>query len=358
MQFGKENARRAGQFLARRFAGRFAGYFTGYFTGYFWAAVFAFAAPPAISAEVNLYTGRQEVFLRGVIAAYEKQSGDKVNTLFVKKGLLERVKAEGDSSPADVFLLADIGRLLEFTENGLTAPLADAEINAAIPENLRAPDGAWFAVTRRARVFYASPGAAIKTYEDLANPKYGGVCMRSGAHPYNNALFADMLRRLGRAAAKKWMLALKKNLARRPQGKDRAQINAVANGECKTGVANSYYYFHLLNNAGAARKKLLREKTELIVPQNAHINITGMALSRRAPHPKAAARFMRFLAGKTAQRILAEENFEFPARNDIEYPAALTPYRQAIENAAPQLAETAKQRKAAAELADEIGFDR
>ncbi|MBE8158434.1 MAG: extracellular solute-binding protein [Betaproteobacteria bacterium] len=318
----------------------------------------ATAAASAPAAEVNLYTDRQEVFLRGVAAAYEKQSGDKVRALFVKKGLLERVKAEGDASPADVFLLADIGRLAEFVENGLTAPVRDGEIYAALPENLRAADGHWFAVTRRARVLYAAPGASIKTYGDLAKPKYKGVCMRRGAHPYNNALFADLAARMGRAAAKKWLLGVKNNLARKPRGKDRAQINAVANGECKTAVANSYYYFHLINNAGAARKTLLREKVAMIVPQDAHINITGMALSRRAPNPEAAARFMRFLIGETAQRILAAENFEFPARRGAEYPAALELYREQIDAAAPLLAKTAKWRKTAAELVDETGFDR
>ena len=326
--------------------------------GRFLAAVFAPAVAPAFAAEVNLYTDRQEVFLRAAAAAYEKESGDKVNMLFVKKGLLERALAEGDSSPADVFLLADIGRLLDFVGNGLTAPVDSPELNAAVPANLRAPDGHWFAVTRRARILFAAPGAGINTYEDLADPKYKGVCLRSGAHPYNNALFAGIAARAGRAAAKQWLLGVKKNLARPPRGKDRAQIKAVAAGECKTAVANSYYYFHLINNADEDEKKRLLQNVAPVFPENAHINVAGMALARRAPNPKAAKRLMRFLAGKTAQRILAEENFEFPVRNDVEYPAALKPYRGAVENAAPLLTETAKWRKTAAELVDETGFDR
>ncbi|MGI9306087.1 MAG: extracellular solute-binding protein [Gammaproteobacteria bacterium] len=328
----------------------------------FWAAVFAaaFAAAAVRAEEINLYTDRQEVFLRAVIAEYESESGDEVNTLFVKKGLLQRVQAEGDSSPADVFLAAGIGPLLDFVEDGRAAPLADPEINAAIPANLRGKNGQWFAVTRRVRALYAAPGAEskVQTYADLAKPENTSVCLRSGAHPYNNALFADIIARRGREAAKKWMLAVKKNMARKPQGKDRAQINAVANGECAFAVANSYYYFHLINNAEAARKKILREKTALIIPQDAHINITGMALARRAPHPEAAVRLMRFLAGKTAQQMLAAQNFEFPARNDIPYPPALRPYRNAVENAEPLLAQTAKLRGIAAALYDETGFDR
>ena len=127
--------------------------------GRFLAAVFAPAFAPAFAAEVNLYTDRQEVFLRAAAAAYEKESGDKVNTLFVNKGLLERALAEGDSSPADVFLLADIGRLLDFVDNGLTAPVDSPELNAAVPANLRAPDGHWFAVAGRG--FFSPPPAPV-----------------------------------------------------------------------------------------------------------------------------------------------------------------------------------------------------
>lgn len=308
----------------------------------------------ARSADINVYTDRQEIFLRPLISAYEQQSGDKINILFIKKGMLQRLQAEGDSSPADLFLATDIGRLLDLVDAGLTAPLHDAHINRVLAATLRGDH--WFAITRRVRAIYAAPGATIKTYDDLA--KAANVCWRSGAHPYNNALFADIIARRGAIAAKQWLLQIKNGMARLPQGKDRSQINAVANGECDIGVANSYYYFHLLHNAAAERQQLLKEKVKLIIPQDAHVNITGMALAKRAPHPAATKNFMRFLLGTKAQLLLATQNFEFPVRDDIPYPPLLRPYRRAMENIAPALLPIARHRQQAAQLTDEIGFDR
>lgn len=312
----------------------------------------------AHGGEVNLYTDRQELFLRETLAAFTQKTGHKVNTLFVKKGLLERTQAEGEASPADVFLIADIGRLSDFVEAGLTAPLASPQLQQ-IPPTLRDKNNHWFAVTRRARALIVRPDETITRYEDLAAPTYrGALCLRSGAHPYNNALFADMIARLGTAHARKWLQAVKNNLAHPPHGKDRTQINKVAGGECRIGVANSYYYFHLLNNANAERRRLLQDKTKLIIPQQAHINITGMARARYGKNPQEARQLMEFLLGKKAQTLLATRNFEFPARNDIDYPPVLAPYRRLIEQAAPLLQKTAHWRRTASQLVDEIGFDR
>ncbi len=322
------------------------------------AGAAALLCAAATGDEVNLYTDRQEVFLREVLTAHERESGDKVNVLFAKKGLLERAKAEGDSSPADVFLVTDIGRLLNFVDAELTAPATDANIGDALDKNLRDPKGHWFAVTRRVRAIYAAPGAAVNTYTDLAKPENRGVCIRSGAHPYNNALFADMISRHGRDDAAQWLRGLKTNLARAPQGKDRTQINAVANGVCNFGIANSYYYFHMLANADEERKKTLRENVAMLVPQDAHVNITGMALARHAPNPEAGQRLMKFLLSDAAQQTLAEKNFEFPARDEIPYPSPLRPYRKALENAPVSLPNIARHRRTASELVDETGFDR
>ena len=321
------------------------------------AAAMALACVAA-AAEVNLYTDRQEVFLREVIAVYERQSGDNVQVLFVKKGLLERAKAEGAAGAADVFLAVDIGRLQDFIDAKLISP-APAAIGAALSPNLYDKNGRWFAVTRRVRALYIAPAVEADSYEDLIKPKFeGDVCIRSGAHPYNNALFADILSRRGYAATKQWLISLKQNLARPPRGKDRTQIQAVANGQCKIGVANSYYYFHLLNAADDERRALLKNNVKMIIPRQAHINITGMALARYAPNPQNALRFMRFLLSDKAQQILARHNFEFPARDDIEYPPLLKPYRARINNAAPLLLDTARYRKMASQLVDEVGFDR
>ena len=312
--------------------------------------------PVAAAGEVNLYTDRQEVFLRDVVAAYEKDSGDEVNILFVKKGLLERARAEGDTSPADVYLAADVGVITDFVAAGLTAPSDDSELNVISP-SLRDPGRHWFAVTRRVRIGYAAPGVSIGGYDEWADPKWrDSICSRSGHKSYNIGLFAHIIGTRGEAKAKTWLEAVKKNLARKPSGNDRTQIKAVARGECKIGIANSYYYFHLLNSEKEGGR--LRMKVVPVFPDNPHINITAMSLAHNAPHPKAAARLMQFLLSKQAQAMLAEKNFEFPARNDVEWPEILQPYKDAVQNARPQLAATAQYRRAASRMVDDVGFDR
>lgn len=322
-------------------------------------SLLAFAAfASASAAEVNLYTDREEAFLRAVISAYEAQSGDTVNVLSVKKGLIERVRAEGASSPADAFLVVDAGRIAEFADAGMLAP-APAAPRADIPDALQDPEGRWFAVTRRARVLYAAPGASPESYQDLASPEYrGALCFRSGTHPYNNALFADLLNRIGSDAMRQWMEDVKENLARTPRGKDRSQIDAVANGQCKVGVANSYYYHNMIRNAEPERAKLLRENVDIVAPSGLHINVTGMGLAKNAPNPEAAKRMMAFFTSKEAQTMFAEENFEFPARNDVEFPEELRSLQDAVRSASPRLLQAVARREEASRLVDETGFDR
>ena len=315
-------------------------------------------AAAAAGAEVHLYTDRQEVFLRELISAYEKESGDTVRTLFLKKGLLERAKTEGEASPADVFVVKGIGAIAKFLDAGLASSVKDSVLESATADkSLRDKDGKWHAVTRRVRAIFAAPGVEIGGYDALASPQYKGeICIRSGRNGYNIDWFADFAARNGRAALKEWMRGLKNNLARNPAGKDRTQINAVADGECKIGIANSYYYFGLLQAADAERRAEL-EKVRMLVPQNAHINITAMMLAKYSPNPEAAKRFMRFLLGETAQKILTEKNNEFPVRDGVEWRAELKPYKAAVEKGEARLSETAKWGGAASELADEIRFD-
>lgn len=322
-------------------------------------AMLATAMPtPAAFAdgEVNLYSNRYEVFVRPLADAFEKETGIKVNTLFAKKGMFERVKAEGEKSPVDVIMALDVGSLRDYAAAGLVSPLAgDAALNK-VPADYRDPDGYWFGVTRRIRAIYAPKGSGIKTYEELA--KRGGICTRSGKHLYSNALIADMIGRHGLDEAKKWLRAVKDNLARRPQGNDRAQIRGVLNGECKVGIGNTYYYFQMLrkDDPEAPRKRLL-EEIEMIIPRKPSVNMTGVALARHAPNRDNAVKLMRFLVSERAQKLYASQNFEFPVSDGAEYPPELEPYRAQLADAAAPI-DTALHRVDASIMVENIGFDR
>ena len=316
--------------------------------------------------EVNLYTDRQEVFLRPVLAEFKRETGVTANVLFIKSGLRERMRAEGASSPADVVLVVDVGALSDIVADGLTRPAPSALAAAlaqAVPEAYRdSENNQWFGVTRRARVMYVSARRAgeVRDYADIADPKWRGrVCVRPGTHPYNIGLFSHVIALRGEAAARAWLAGFKENLARKPQGNDRAQISAVLNGECDIGVGNSYYFFQNLKNAesDAARNELL-EKVIPVYPANPNVNITGMAMAKHSPNSENAAKLMRFLVGKKAQGIYANENKEFPVRGDTEWPQDLEPYRAKLQNAGASLKRLAELRALSSRMAEELGFDR
>ena len=162
----------------------------------------------AAAAEVTLYTTREPGLIQPLLNTFTAQSGVKVNTVFLKDGLLERVKAEGSRSPADVLMTVDVGALVDLVQAGLTQPMKSAAVNAAIPAHLRGADNQWFALSIRARVLYADKNQKFPAmhYEDLADPRWKGkLCIRSGQHPYNTALVAAMLAQHGEAKTETWL---------------------------------------------------------------------------------------------------------------------------------------------------------
>src|SRR5688500_4532559 len=142
------------------------------------------AFPALADGEVNIYSYRQPELIQPLLDAFTKETGIKTNVLFLDKGLVERITAEGENSPADVILTVDIARLTEAKDGGVTQPVSDETINKDIPANFRDPDGNWFGLTTRGRVVYASKERVKDTsitYEDLADPKWKGkICMRDG----------------------------------------------------------------------------------------------------------------------------------------------------------------------------------
>ena len=150
----------------------------------------------ASAQELSLYTTREPRLIQPLLDEFTKDTGVKVNTVFVKDGLIERVKAEGDKSPADVLMTVDIGNLLDLVEAGVTQPIESKVLQEAIPEHLRGADNQWYTLSLRDRVAYVAKDLDVSaiTYEAFADPRWKGkVCIRSGQHPYNTALIAAMI---------------------------------------------------------------------------------------------------------------------------------------------------------------------
>ena len=182
--------------------------------------------------EVNIYSYRQQFLIQPMLDAFTADTGIKTNVVFAKKGLIERLEHEGKNSPADIVLTSDIGPLYDVVEKGLTQPVESDVLTKNIPAHYRDPANQWFGLTSRTRLIYASKDRVaegeIKSYEELADPKWKGrICTRSGKHSYNLSLIGSMIAHHGEAEAEQWLEGVKANLARKPQGNDRAQVKAV-----------------------------------------------------------------------------------------------------------------------------------
>ncbi|MCT7374016.1 Fe(3+) ABC transporter substrate-binding protein [Chelativorans salis] len=313
---------------------------------------------------VNIYSQRQPFLIQPLLDAFTEETGIEAEVLHLDEGLPERIAAEGENSPADVILTVDIGRLAAVVDAGVTQPVENDVINEAIPAQYRDPEGHWFGVTTRGRVIYASKDRVEQdtiTYEELADPKWKGkICMRSGQHQYNIALFASMIAHHGEAEAEEWMKGLKENLARKPGGNDRGQAQAIYAGECDLGLGNTYYVGLMMNNDEEPEQKEWAEAIKVLFPNSqdrgTHVNISGMALAKNAPNKDNAIKLMEFLTSPEAQAIYAEKNYEYPVLPDAEVSETVQSFGEIKPDTLP-LADVAKHRKAASEMVDRVGLD-
>lgn len=330
------------------------------------AALVLSAAPLlAQAAEVNLYTTREPALIRPLLERFTQQTGTTVNTVFLQGGLAERLAAEGARSPADLAMTVDIGNLMELVDKGLAQPVRSAALEAAIPANLRDAEGRWFALSTRARAIYSSrerlsaEEAAKLTYADLADPRFKGrVCIRSGQHPYNTALFAALLVEHGEAWLRDYLTKLRANLARRAAGGDREVARDIMAGLCDVGVANTYYVGLMLSGAGGADQKRWGEAIRVTLPADgAAVNISGAIVARHAPNRAEAVKLLEFLTSAEAQAVYAEANYEYPVRPGASLNPIVTGFGTLKVGEIP-LPQVAAQRAAASRIVDEVGFDR
>ena len=325
------------------------------------------AVPAQAAGELTLYTTREPGLIQPLLAAFTARHDIKVNTVFVKDGLLERVKAEGARSPADVLMTVDIGNLIDLVDGGVTQPVRSAELEAAIPANLRSADGEWFALSMRARVLYAEKNLPVNTlrYADLANPVYKGkVCIRSGQHPYNVALVSAMIAHEGEASTEQWLRGVKANLARKATGGDRDVARDILGGICDVGLANSYYVGHLKNAKPGSDARKWGDAIKVIKPTfsaaqggGTHVNISGAAVAKNAPQRAHAVKLLEFLVSAPAQALYAQANYEYPVRQGVALDATIASSIGDIKVDPLPIAEVAKYRKQASTLVDKVAFD-
>ncbi|WP_439813715.1 Fe(3+) ABC transporter substrate-binding protein [Zavarzinia sp. CC-PAN008] len=278
-------------------------------------------AGSAQAAEINIYSSRHYPSDDELFGKFQEQTGISVNLV---KGsadeLRQRLKLEGENSPADVFITVDAGNLVRAMDDGLFAKTDSAVLNERIPAHFREADGSWFTFATRARVIVYSKERVkpeeLSTYEDLADPKWKGrLLLRTSNHPYNQALIASIITRDGLEAAETWAKGMVANLARKPEGGDTDQIKAIAAGVGDIAVVN-HYYFARLSNSDKPEDREVVAKLGIFFPgqdsYGMHVNVSGGGVTAHAPHPAEAVKFLEYLSSPEAQAIFAKGNYEYP----------------------------------------------
>jgi iron(III) transport system substrate-binding protein len=330
-----------------------------------------FPLAPAYSAEqtLTIYTSRKEELIKPQLDEFTKKTGIKVEMLYDEAPkLIARLESEGKDSPADVLMPADVANMELAASKGLLAPTKSDTLNAIIPEALRDKDGKWYGLGQRLRVVFFSKEkvkpSELSTYEDLADPKWKGqILVRSSSHPYNLSLIAAMIAEGGAEKAESWAKGITANLARAPQGGDTDQIRAVAAGEAKLAIANSYYYARMLNSPQPEMKEAAA-KVGMFFPnqnpakgelQGAHLNLSGAGVVATSRHKELAVKFIEYLASEEGQRLYADSNFEYPVNSKVEPSATLKSFGayKADARALPQLASHVQE---AIRIADRSGW--
>ena len=326
---------------------------------------FAVAAPAfAQSGVVNVYSYREPGLIQPLLDRFTAETGIKTNVLYAGDGLLERVEAEGDLSPADVVLTVDVGNLVGAKDRGLTQPITTDALSR-VPPAFHDAEGGWTAVSLRARVFYVSKDrvdATALTYEDIAKPEWKGrVCTRAGDHAYNIGLIASRIALWGEDKTREWLTAVRDNLAYPPGGGDRDGPKNILAGTCDLSITNTYYMGVMLNNEAEPDQKEWANASRIIYPTSENgdgtqVNAAGAFIAKYAPNPEGANKLIAFLLSDEAQQIYADQNYEYPVVPSVK-PAELTLSWGTLTPSVVSFNDIAAYRDEAAAMVDELQFN-
>ena len=279
--------------------------------------------------EINIYSQRHYNVDEIQYQNFEKLTGIKVNVTKANADeLIQRMKNEGENSPADLFITVDVGKLWQGGEMGLFQKFQDESVFANIDPQLLDKNGYWVPVTYRSRVIVYSNERVEKnelsTYEDLSNEKWKGrLLVRSSSNAYNQALMSSLVENLGIENTTKWSEGVVSNFARDPKGSDRDQVKAIAAGQGDIAIVNSYYIGLLLSsekdeeiNAGNAVSVFFPNQADN--ERGAHINISGLALTKNAPNRENAIKLIQYLTSIEAQKTYVSNSYEYSVNLDVK----------------------------------------
>ncbi len=305
---------------------------------------------------VNLYSARHYDSDIPLYEQFTRETGIRINRIEGNADeLIARMRSEGETSPADLFITADAGALWRAQQAGLFQPVVSEVLSERVPAGLREPDGNWYGFSRRARIVAYDQAKVrpeeVDSYEELASPRFRGkLCVRSSDNIYNLSLVGALIEAWGEPRTEEWARGIVANMARPPEGGDRDQIRAVNAGVCEVAITNSYYYIRMANGEPADRE--VTERVKLAFPslngQGAHVNISGGGVAARAPNRENAIRLLEFFASPAVQQHISRENNEFPASPDVPAPPPVDAFADFQAHPMPAASFAARQPQAQA----------
>ena len=284
---------------------------------------------PKKSNEINLYSQRHYKVDEQQYKVFEKETGIKVNVVKANADeLIERLKNEGENSPADLFITVDAGKLQKAKDLDLLQKISSPIINQNVDVALKDVNGYWIPITYRARIVVYSKDrvdvSELSTYDNLTDEKWRNkVLVRSSSNAYNQALLSSIIANTGEESASKWTSKLVKNFARDPKGNDRDQVKAITAGQGDLAIVNSYYIGLLLSSENEEEIKAGNSVGVFFPNQGedesgSHINVSGIGLAKNAPNKENAIKLMEFLTSESAQKTYTDTSYEYPANPNVE----------------------------------------
>ncbi len=308
--------------------------------------------------EVVVYSARMEQLIKPVFDAYTQATGVKIKFITDREGpLMERLKAEGANTPADLFITVDAGNLWQAAQQGLLKPVQSEILTANIPDNLRDPQHQWFGLSVRARTIIYNTRkikpSELSTYEDLGNPKWKKrLCLRTSKKVYNQSLVAMMIAELGEAKTEKIVRSWVENLATDVFSDDTKMMESIAAGQCDVGIANTYYYGRLMEKNPDLPLGIFWPNQQ---DRGVHVNVSGAGVTQHSKHPDAAVKLLEWLSSEQAQNLFSDTNLEYPANPKVKpHPrvAAWGSFKQDLVN----VSKAGELQTEAVKLMDRVGY--
>ena len=285
------------------------------------ASLALMVAAPAFANELVVYSSRADNLLKPVVAEYEKKTGTKVQLVGGQAGpLMEKIRAEGSNTPADVFITVDGGNLWQATQMGLLRPINSPTLKANIPASLRDPKNQWYGLSVRARTIFYNTNkvkpAELSSYAALADAKWKGrLCLRTSNNVYNQSLVGTMIANLGAVKTEQIVKGWVANLAAPPFANDTAMLEAIGAGRCDVGIANTYYYGRLMDKQPNLPIGIFFADQQ---GNGTHVNVSGAGVTKFSKRPAEAQKFIEWLSGSEAQNLFADLNHEYPANPKVK----------------------------------------